>query len=186
VGIGAIALVPAPPALASSAIALPQAQPSSLLAQGRFRWPWEKRQTTEASQTSPSSTRTSQLKWPTSLGTPKSSAGTGSRGNCSLPTDALPLTRIGGSKPMHKTVSDRPEIWFYSPYRREDVAIANFSLHFADQQGDDEVYRQTVAMPIQASLVNVTLPATAPALIPDLTYRWYLEIPCSQGGGDIG
>lgn len=87
---------------------------------------------------------------------------------------------------MHKTVSDRPEIWFYSPYRREDVAIANFSLHFADQQGDDEVYRQNLALPIQASLVNVTLPATAPALIPDLTYRWYLEIPCSQGGGDIG
>ena len=82
-------------------------------------------------------------------------------------------------------MSDRPEIWFYSPYSQQEAASANFSLHFADDQSDEEIYRQDVALPAQASIVNVTLPAAAPALLPGRTYCWYLEVPCSQNAEEI-
>jgi len=193
--VSAISLLPSPPAEGRPALPSSQQQatanlkpdttkPIELLAQARFRWPWE-RDTDQSSQPSTQTASDSRLKWPSNLGTPKSSAGTGSRGSCSLPSGALPLTSIGGSKPLHKTVSDRPEIWFYSPYSQQEVASASFSLHFADAQSDEEIYRQNVALPAQASIVNVTLPAEAPALIRDRTYRWYLEISCSQNNAEI-
>jgi len=191
-GVGAISLIPASPAEGRPALSnSPQQTPATLqsdtaniLAQAQFRWPWE-RETNKSSQPSTQAASNTRLKWPSNLGRPKSNAGTGSRGSCSLPAGATPLTRIGGSKPLHKTVSDRPEIWFYSPYSQKEVASASFSLHFADAQSDEEIYRQNVALPAQASIVNVTLPAEAPALIRDRTYRWYLEISCSQNNAEI-
>lgn len=191
-GVGAISLIPASPA--ESRPALPnspqpttaklQLDTANIVAQARYRWPWE-REPNKSSQPSTDKASSARLKWPSNLGTPKSSAGTGSRGSCSLPAGALPLTRIGGSQPMHKTVSDRPEIWFYSPYTNADVPTFDFSLHAEDNQGDEELYRQQIELPQEASLVPINLPLEAPALLPDRSYRWYIEIPCEQDDGEI-
>lgn len=107
-------------------------------------------------------------------GTPTSSGGTGSRGNCLFKADKPPLTRLGGEGRLRLTTSDRPTFWVYVPYSAKEASSGEFVL----QEGEDELYRASVPLPTQPGVVGVVLPAQAKALEVGKTYRWYFDVNC--------
>lgn len=118
--------------------------------------------------------------------------GMGSRDNCSatsteltalVPSQSAPTTKqtstsqkevVGGL-----TTSSRPTFWFYVPYTSsvaESSSNAQFTLQ--DNEGN-EVYKSQVALPLNPSVINVTLPSNV-ALQVDKPYRWFFKIRCAQ------
>lgn len=72
------------------------------------------------------------------------------------------------------TMAEHPTFWFYLPYSPPFTAI--FTLW--DSQGT-LVYEGEVSLPQQLGVIQLTLPATLPALAPD-TYHWYFKINCES------
>lgn len=110
---------------------------------------------------------------PADRGTPPTQGGTGSRGNCLRTSKRPPLTQVTGGDRLNLTVSERPTIWVYVPYSKQEAATGEFSL----QDGDDEVYRLQFPLPTAAGVVGISLPAQL-TLDLEKPYRWYLDIDC--------
>lgn len=107
-------------------------------------------------------------------GTPKTTLGTGTRGDCLYKEGNPPLTHLGGEKNFELTVSEYPTFWVYVPYTSQEAPSGEFSL----QDGEDDVYRTRFQLPAKPGIVSISLPATAKPLEVGKTYRWYFEINC--------
>jgi len=109
--------------------------------------------------------------------------GGASRGQCpdvKIPLTALvPVTEAGAKKNITQvwglTVDERPTFWFYYPYPNGSVSEVEFSLQDSQQ---NDVYRSAIAPPPTPGVIGVRLPASAPALAVDKSYRWYFKIYC--------
>ncbi len=120
-----------------------------------------------------------QPKLPT-RGTPRSQNGTGSRGDCLAPTGEQGLMRLVGAAPLDLTTSDRPTIWLYMPYTRQDVPEGEFSLKWNKK----ELHRQTIPLPEKPGVVGIQLPKTLDPLALGQTYRWYFDVLCGPESGE--
>jgi hypothetical protein len=114
-------------------------------------------------------------KRPDSKGTPPTTVGTGSRGNCL--EKEIPLTALAGTKPLDLTMSKYPTFWIYVPYSAKEAPFGEFSL----QDGaENDVYRTKFALPATPGTIAISLPSSATALEVDRKYRWYLKINCPR------
>lgn len=116
--------------------------------------------------------------------------GMGSRDNCSatsteltalVPSQSAPATKQSTS---HKevvgglTTSSQPTFWFYVPYTSNVASLSsNAQFTLQDNEGN-EVYKSQVALPLNPSVINVTLPSNV-ALQVDKPYRWFFKIRCA-------
>ncbi len=107
-------------------------------------------------------------------GTPKTTLGTGTRGDCLYKAENPPLTHLAGDKNFESTVSEYPTFWVYVPYTSEEAPSGEFSL----QDGEEDVYRTSFQLPGKPGIVGISLPANAKPLEVGKTYRWYFEINC--------
>ncbi|MEH1840675.1 MAG: DUF928 domain-containing protein, partial [Nostoc sp.] len=113
-------------------------------------------------------------------------AGMGSRDNC--PAVPIPLTALVPFQEEQKvgeqknksiigiveglTTSERPTFWFYIPYTKD---LSNSSAEFSLQDSaENDVYRNTIALPSKPSVIGISLPSNAASLEVDQIYRWYL------------
>ena len=113
---------------------------------------------------------------PPKHGTPKTTRGTGSRGNCPYKQDVPPLTALGGGGNLTQTLNARPSFWVYVPYSSTEVSTAEFTL----QDGESDLYRGFVSIPANKSgIIEIKLPSTVAPLKTGKQYRWYFEISCS-------
>lgn len=110
------------------------------------------------------------------LGTPPSTIGVGSRGGCLSSTEDHPLQSLTGIPPLHTTVRADPTFWFYLPYTARTTLVAEFSL----QSGKQEVYRTQVQLPQQPGIVSLQLPESVVPLQVGHSYRWYLDVLCTE------
>ena len=115
-----------------------------------------------------------QRKPPKRGGNPRTSEGTGSRGDCLYQKDKPQLTRLVGGKNLQLTVDKYPKLWFHSSLSREEAPVGEFSL----QHGDDEVYQTRFQLPAKPGVFSISLPPTAPGLEVGKKYRFYVEINC--------
>lgn len=113
-------------------------------------------------------------------GAPSSQNGTGSRGDCLAPTGDQGLMRLVGAAPLDLTTRDRPTIWVYMPYTRQDVPEGEFALKWQKQ----ELYRQTIPLPEKPGIVGIQLPETVDPLALNQTYRWYVDVLCNAESAD--
>ncbi len=118
----------------------------------------------------------SSQKKPPDRGTPPTNEGTGSRGDCLYKPKLPPLTRLVGSRDSKLTIKERPSFWIYTPYTRQDAPFGEFSL----QDGDNELYRTRFELPIKPGIVSINLPPTVSSLKVNKSYRWYIDIECSN------
>lgn len=113
---------------------------------------------------------------PPDRGTPPTRQGTGTRGDCGQPAGLPPLTALVGSD-RPETVSIRPVFWVYIPYRPKEIASAEFSL----QDGENDVLRASLTLPASTpGVVGISLPETVKPLQVGKSYRWYVEVMCSN------
>ncbi|MEM9509679.1 MAG: DUF928 domain-containing protein [Cyanobacteria bacterium P01_E01_bin.35] len=112
---------------------------------------------------------------PPNRGTPQSSEGTGSRGDCLDKSSLPPLKSLGGKTNLKFTTSERPTFWVYIPYTRSEASYGEFSL----QDGERDIYRTRFQLPTKPGIVGVSLPDTAVPLNVGRQYRWYFDINCS-------
>lgn len=110
-------------------------------------------------------------------GTPPTTQGGGSRGDCISKT--TPMTLLVGDKNLESTISDRPTFWVYVPYTPAEATSGEFSL----QQGETDIYRTTFTLPATPGIVSVTLPPSVKNLEVGKKYRWYFNINCPQREG---
>ncbi|MEO0770709.1 MAG: DUF928 domain-containing protein [Cyanobacteria bacterium J06649_4] len=119
---------------------------------------------------------------PPDRGTPRSERGTGSRGDCLYQANLPPMAALVGEPHLLLTVSDRPTLWAYLPYTTADVSHAE--IIFQSDSSDQEIYRGFFPLSATPGITGIRLPAAAPALAVDETYRWYIDIPCSSVSSD--
>lgn len=122
---------------------------------------------------------------PPNLGTPTTTRGTGTRGNCSYKGDSAPLTSLVGNDSLTKTLKKYPSFWIYIPYSVAEVSNAEFTL----QDGENDLYRSSLKMPADIpGIVEIKLPETVSPLKTGKSYRWYFEINCpslASNSGDL-
>lgn len=117
--------------------------------------------------------------------------GMGSRDNCPAVTTELtalvPSVKAPTSKEANTSVSEivgglttssRPTFWFYMPYTN-NLSGANAQFSLQDSAGN-EVYKNTIALPSQPGVIDITLPSNVASLEIDKTYRWFLKVRCTQ------
>jgi hypothetical protein len=112
---------------------------------------------------------------PDDKGTPPTTFGTGSRGNC-LEKD-IPLTALAGIKPLDLTISKYPTFWVYVPYTAKEAPVGEFSLQ---DRAENDLYRTKFALPTTPGAIAISLPPSATALAVDRQYRWYFKIDCPR------
>lgn len=112
-----------------------------------------------------------------SRGTPTTTKGGGSRGDCISKT--TPMTLLVGDKNLESTISDRPTFWVYVPYTPAEATSGEFSL----QQGETDIYRTLFTLPATPGIVSVTLPPSVKPLEVGKKYRWYFNINCPPKEG---
>ena len=105
-------------------------------------------------------------------GTPTTTRGGGSRGDCISKT--TPMTLLVGDKNLESTISDRPTFWVYVPYTPAETTSGEFSL----QLGKNDIYRTSFTLPATPGIVSVTLPSSVKTLEIGQKYRWYFNINC--------
>lgn len=104
---------------------------------------------------------------------------TGTRGPCEE-TAGLPFTPfLPPNSPdfLVSTITDRPTLWFYVPYRSQSVSYGTFSLEDA---GGNRVYKIDFKLPETPGIVSVNLPKDRQPLEVNKTYRWYFRLYCSS------
>ena len=119
---------------------------------------------------------------PDSRGTPPTTHGAGSRGEC--PETQIPLTRLVGSKDLDLTIRAYPTIWVYIPYTSAQTQSGQFNFYLQDGE-ENTLYQNSLSLPAQPGIVPIELP---PSQINPLTinekYRWYVTVDCSQNTSD--
>ncbi|WP_158441862.1 DUF928 domain-containing protein [Pleurocapsa sp. PCC 7319] len=113
---------------------------------------------------------------PPNRGTPKSNKGTGSRGDCLYNSYLPQLQSLAGKNYLKFTTSDRPTIWVYLPYTKNEAPYGEFSL----QDGDKELYRTRFQLKTKPGIMGIKLPSTVESLKVGKSYRWYVDINCSN------
>jgi len=114
---------------------------------------------------------------PPDRGTPPSTRGTGSRGDCLYNAELPPLAALVGESHLALTVSDRPTLWAYIPYTTTDASHAE--VIFYTESSDQEIYRGSFPLSAMPGITGIRFPTSAPELEVGETYRWYIDIPCS-------
>ncbi|MCC3500524.1 MAG: DUF928 domain-containing protein [Microcoleus sp. PH2017_15_JOR_U_A] len=104
---------------------------------------------------------------------------TGTRGSCEETAGVhfTPLLPSRSSYFLVSTITDRPTLWFYVPYRSQSVSYGTFSLEDA---GGNRVYKIDFKLPETPGIVSVNLPKDRQPLEVNKTYRWYFRLYCSS------
>lgn len=106
-------------------------------------------------------------------GRPGRRGGTGSRGDC--PPVEVPLTALMPATNLGSSVEAHPTLWFYVPYKSDQVGEGEFSLQ--DEQNND-VYRTNFTLPETPGIVGFSLASAAPLEV-NKKYQWYVKLYCS-------
>jgi hypothetical protein len=110
--------------------------------------------------------------------------GGATRGECpavKMPLTALvPLTKQPPSivNVWGLTTQEYPKLWFYLPYTTSFAYPAEFTV--LNDESKDPVYTSAIALPKQAGVIDVPLPASIAALQVGKRYRWFLNIYCDR------
>jgi hypothetical protein len=96
--------------------------------------------------------------------------------NC--PKTQTPLTAIVANNGNDFTASKQPTLWFYIPYRPDQISNLEFLL--LDGSERNTIYRTSIKLANQPGLIKVTIPAEARyALALNQNYRWRLNLDCA-------
>ena len=100
----------------------------------------------------------------------------GSRGEC--PKIDPGLIALVPTSNWGKTVAEHPTWWFYVPYSPQEVPVGVFVLQ---DENYNDLYRTTLNLPSSApGLVSVSLPKKESSLAIGDSYRWQLNLYCSE------
>lgn len=105
---------------------------------------------------------------PDQQGTPPSSNATGSRGDC--PRTKIPFIPLVGTDGYHRTISDTPIIFVYSPYQSKTINV------ILQDESETEVFRGTI-QPKKSGILALKLPVQLKA---EHRYQWYLSVECAS------
>ena len=108
-------------------------------------------------------------------GRPGKRTGGGSRSLCHNTSQTL--TALVPNNNTGTTTRDRPSFWFYVPHTSERATTGEFVLQ---DEGENDLHRQTVTLPQTSGLVSYQLPAEAPPLAAKQSYRWYFKLYCHE------
>lgn len=115
---------------------------------------------------------------PPPRGTPTHTEGAGTRNDSTCEegenTPNPPLTALLPTNTTALTVSARPTFFVYIP----ETSATTAELVLKDEN-DDNVYATTINLPGKSGIVSINFPATAKALEPGKTYRWYFDLVCN-------
>lgn len=75
-----------------------------------------------------------------------------------------------------QTVSERPTFWFYLPYTSQGTYTPEFVLQ---DENEEVVYREMIALPAQPGVIGVQLPAAVAPLAIGKLYHWFFKVYCS-------
>ena len=96
--------------------------------------------------------------------------------NC--PKTQMPLTAIVANNGRDFTASEQPTLWFYIPYRPEQISNLEFLL--LDGSERNTIYRTSIKLASQPGMIKVTFPAgPQSALALNQNYRWRLNLDCA-------
>ncbi|MDJ0730016.1 MAG: DUF928 domain-containing protein [Crocosphaera sp.] len=98
------------------------------------------------------------------------------RGNC--PDEFLALQAVAPSASRGFTAQSRPTFWVYIPSIATNRK-ATFKLNLVE--GDEKIDEFEVSLPSQPGIISLQ---PKKELIPNVNYRWYLNIPCYPSGDD--
>ena len=114
---------------------------------------------------------------------PGNRRGAASRGTCTLDKRLLsalvPEYEHGqGANPISiggTTLAERPTLWFYVPYKKEDINTMLLSLE-DESDPAKEPYQTEIVPPDTPGIVSVRLPAAVPPLKVGQVYRWVFVV----------
>lgn len=96
--------------------------------------------------------------------------------NC--PKTRTPLSAIVANNGSDFTASEQPTLWFYIPYRSEQISNLEFLL--LDGSERNTIYRTSIKLENQPGIIKVTIPAKPQsALALNQNYRWRLNLDCA-------
>jgi hypothetical protein len=86
-----------------------------------------------------------------------------------------------------RTVSNYPQLYFYIPYRSENLRVSEFSIHEWNGGGrEKELYRGTSIMAKRPGIMSLNwLGRQSAALEEGKIYHWYLELYCKDNRTSI-
>lgn len=117
---------------------------------------------------------------PPDTGTPSGNPTPGtSRPEASCPDLPKPLTlaAIVANNGKDFTLSAYPTLWFYVPYRAEQISRIEFLLLSGNER--ETIYSTTIQPAKQPGVIKIAIPNNAKyALKPNQTYRWRLNLDC--------
>lgn len=123
-------------------------------------------------------TMTSQFT-PNTDGVPTGTAGGGSRGTGSCPTESVnygsSLVPIVAATEQNLTVEEHPFLLVHMTNK----AVSQLFLSVVDEQGDYD-FQTYISIPQESGVLKIALPENAPALAPGSTYTWSLAIICGN------
>lgn len=114
-------------------------------------------------------------------GRPGDRRGGASRGNNCLRFGRAPdlvafIPDTSSNPSIGLTTEAHPTFWFHVPYAAKDFSTLTFTLQ---DEEDNLVYTtQLTGLSNLPGIVSFQLPATAPPLIPEKTYRWVVSPRC--------
>jgi hypothetical protein len=94
------------------------------------------------------------------------------------PSDREPSTNV--TLVWGQTTAQRPTLWFYLPYSRQD---GNLPTHLIIQTDLGKEKKWRFSLPPQPGIVAISLPQEMP-LEAGKPYRWILEVECGRKGVD--
>lgn len=101
--------------------------------------------------------------------------GAASRGIC--PDVTVPVTAIMPISRSGKTVSERPNFWFYVPYSPQEVTSGEFVVQ---DEAYNDVYRTAFTLPKTPGFVSLSLQSSKVPLEINKWYRWSFKLFCSS------
>ncbi|NEQ39704.1 MAG: DUF928 domain-containing protein [Okeania sp. SIO3I5] len=113
-----------------------------------------------------------------SKGAPSRTAGTGTRGPCSLTKEEkleVNLTAVMPKNNIGTTVSPNPTVYLYVP--KTSKQNAEFVVYDKSDRTGKPIYTSNISLPESSGIVKVSLPKTV-ELQPNNTYIWHFGIIC--------
>jgi Domain of Unknown Function (DUF928) len=115
---------------------------------------------------------------PPDTGTPSGNPTPGTtRPEAACPKTPKPLTAIVANNGKDFTLSAYPTLWFYIPYRSEQLSRIEFLLLSGNER--ETIYQTTIQLTDKPGVIKIVIPKESQyALKPDQNYRWRLNLDC--------
>ncbi|MEA5451839.1 DUF928 domain-containing protein [Leptolyngbya sp. CCNP1308] len=107
-----------------------------------------------------------------------------SRGECEVAEGngfrLTALVPLASSRIRPLTTSSHPTFWVYSPYTTSENTIINFALYNRSDTSQANPIYETNLSNIEAGIIRIPMPSSAPHLIEGNEYEWFFEVYCDD------